>query len=303
MAKKSRTNLEASVGALEGIGNTTWFKPQGGTNVIRILPAFHVKGPHKGLFFRHLRLHRGVQIEGQDSTISCVTSFNENGICPVCSFIDHLKTTGVKADADLAKKIRPQDTFFVNLVDRATNTIKKYGMKKSMMKTLRGYLQDPDYGDITDPEEGMDVKIEKEGEGLNTRYQLKVKPKHNDIGIDDWETSMFDLWMEGEVAQTMDEKSAYELMKRGFGKTFIRSVDEPGDSDETEDGDDKGSDAPEEEEVDLDVMDRKALKAFIKEQDLDIRVTKSMSDDDIREAIEEAMDEGEEEEEEEDEDD
>lgn len=46
---------------------------------------------------------------------------------------------------------------------------------------------------------------------------------------------------------------------------------------------------PEEEEIDLDSMNRSELKTFIKERELDIKVTKGLSDDDIRLAVLEAL--------------
>ena len=52
----------------------------------------------------------------------------------------------------------------------------------------------------------------------------------------------------------------------------------------TEDEEDEETDGP-----DLAEMDRSELKALIRERELDIRVLKSMSDDDLREAIEEAL--------------
>jgi hypothetical protein len=65
-----------------------------------------------------------------------------------------------------------------------------------------------------------------------------------------------------------------------------------GDYDEAEDLDgekpEAESDDEDEDEVDLDELDRAELKKFIKEQELDISVKKSMSDDDIRKAIVEA---------------
>lgn len=57
--------------------------------------------------------------------------------------------------------------------------------------------------------------------------------------------------------------------------------DEDEDDEDVEDEDD-------EESVDLDELDRSELKAYIKENDLDVKVKKSMSDDDIRSAIKEA---------------
>lgn len=60
---------------------------------------------------------------------------------------------------------------------------------------------------------------------------------------------------------------------------------------EEEEGEDEG--------VDLDTLSRAELKKFIKDEELDVKVMKSMSDDDIRTAIVEAMPEDEEEDEEE----
>lgn len=57
--------------------------------------------------------------------------------------------------------------------------------------------------------------------------------------------------------------------------------------------------AEEDDDLDLDSMDRTALKALIKEEGLDVRVLKSMTDDDLRRAIVAAWPEDEEEDEEE----
>lgn len=69
-----------------------------------------------------------------------------------------------------------------------------------------------------------------------------------------------------------DEKPA----KKGKAK----KQPEPEDEDEDEDDDDSDSDDDE-----LDGLDRSELKKYIKENELEVTVKKSMSDDDIREAI------------------
>ena len=74
-----------------------------------------------------------------------------------------------------------------------------------------------------------------------------------------------------------------------------------------EDSDDDGDDDTDEDDDDtdggdeLDDMDRTELKAYIKENELDVKVKKAWSDDEIREAIRAAEAEGGEEEEQEDE--
>ena len=57
---------------------------------------------------------------------------------------------------------------------------------------------------------------------------------------------------------------------------------------ETEEPDEEEEDEEDTDEDSLNDMDRSALKAYIKENELDITVYKSMKDDDIREAIREA---------------
>lgn len=80
------------------------------------------------------------------------------------------------------------------------------------------------------------------------------------------------------------------------------ALDEDGDEEDLEDEDEEEEDEDEEEEGDeLDEMDRSELKAYIKENELDVSVKKSMDDDAIREAIRAAEGEEDEDEEEEDE--
>lgn len=73
--------------------------------------------------------------------------------------------------------------------------------------------------------------------------------------------------------------------------------------DEAEEEEDEEPEEEEDEGIDLSELDRVALKKLIKDNELEVRVLKSMSDDDIRQAIAEALggDEEPEDEEEEDE--
>jgi hypothetical protein len=89
-----------------------------------------------------------------------------------------------------------------------------------------------------------------------------------------------------------------------IGKYMPVTAEEPEDEEEpdTDDAEEEEAEDEDGEEVDLDSMSRKELKEFIKEEELEVRVLKSMSDDDLREAIQEAMGDDEEEEEEPDDD-
>lgn len=88
------------------------------------------------------------------------------------------------------------------------------------------------------------------------------------------------------------EDDSEEEEEKPAKKSSKKKVEEPEETDEEEETDDE--DDSEEEETDedsdeFDDMDRKELKHYIKENELEITVKKSMSDDDIRDLIREAV--------------
>lgn len=82
-----------------------------------------------------------------------------------------------------------------------------------------------------------------------------------------------------EAPQEMGSEELNNLVDAIFGADAVEVVDE------LEEGEEAEAEEEEVEEVDLEELDRKQLKAFIKDNELDIKVMKSMSDDDIRTAI------------------
>ena len=92
-----------------------------------------------------------------------------------------------------------------------------------------------------------------------------------------------------------EEDSDDEEEKKPAKKSAKKKVEEEPEDSEDEDSDEEDSedeDDSEEEETDsdeFDDMDRKELKHYIKENELEITVKKSMSDDDIRDLIREAV--------------
>jgi hypothetical protein len=82
-----------------------------------------------------------------------------------------------------------------------------------------------------------------------------------------------------------------------IGKIMPLSNDEdPGEEEEPEEAEEEAEDDEEEEELDLDSLSRTELKALIKEEELEIKVLRKHSDDDLRQLIAEAMAEEDEEE-------
>lgn len=95
------------------------------------------------------------------------------------------------------------------------------------------------------------------------------------------------------LAEEVEEEEEKAPKKSAKGK---KKEEEPEDEDEEDDDDDSDEDEEGDEEGDeFDDMDRNELKAYIKENGLEISVKKSWSDEDIREKIREAISSNEEE--------
>jgi hypothetical protein len=111
-----------------------------------------------------------------------------------------------------------------------------------------------------------------------------------------------DKYLGEEVGGTVtDDEYGGRISSKISDYFTVDALDENGDEEDLEDEDDEEEEDEDEEEGDeLDEMDRSELKAYIKENELDVSVKKSMDDDAIREAIREADEEEDDDEDEED---
>ena len=125
---------------------------------------------------------------------------------------------------------------------------------------------------------GINAKNEEDA-----REQILEILKKNEIeGMEDEELSTLIDIAEALVSDSKEDSEEDENDK------LAREVeDEDAEEDESEDDDDESEEEENVEEGgdELDNMDRSELKAYIKEHELDVKVTKKMEDDDIREAI------------------
>lgn len=217
-----KTDLESSIAGLSDVDSGDYFTTKEGKNRIRILPSWTSKGPHAGRFFFKGILHYGFKVEGRGRAFPCLIMFDEHAACPSCAFAEALKDNGSEELDKIAQRVRSKSKYYVNVLDRKNpaNKIQIYGMTRTMMRTLRGYLQDPDYGDITDPEEGRDLTIEKTGSGLATKYEIRISPKTSPIGIEDWKTQLHKL--SKVVIDPIDKKTMVKHLRTSYGKVYSK---------------------------------------------------------------------------------
>ena len=153
-AMRAKLNASKNGGKPSGKSSTMW-KPKAGDQMIRILPTAD------GDPFREFHFHYNV---GKNPGIYC-NKRNDSGECPICDFASKLWRDGVENDDSTlkneAKKLFARKRYYSPVLVRGNEAdgVKIWAYGKTAYETLLGYVLDPDYGDITDPETGTDIKL------------------------------------------------------------------------------------------------------------------------------------------------
>jgi len=150
-----------------------FWKPEPGTQVVRIVPYTHNKdNPFIELFF-HYSLG--------NKTYLSPASFGRPD--PVEEFANKLKSTGNKDEWIQGKRLEPKMRTFAPVVVRGKESegVKFWGFGKTVYQELLSVIADPDYGDITDATNGRDISIERQtpAEAGNQYGKTTVRVKPN----------------------------------------------------------------------------------------------------------------------------
>jgi hypothetical protein len=151
-----------------------------GTTTIRVMPAWS----DAGVWYQPITEHF---IARAKRTVICTEDIF--GRCPVCEHGAALQANG---DVDGAKNFRPSTKFLVNAIVLSEpngkltikDGIKMFKLPASVKSELLKYDADTDgdgWGDITDYFHGVNVKVERNGAGLNTKYSVTPLPVRVDI--------------------------------------------------------------------------------------------------------------------------
>lgn len=243
-AMKQKLDEESS-----SYSNTDYDKLQTGKNVRRVLWP---KGD-KESFFSEGMIHFGLGAEGK-SVATCPKTFGSKERCPICEYVEELQQSKSKEDRKLADNIKAKRRIYINVISREDDeeTPKVLPIGVTILKGILETICDPDYGDITDPEEGRDITITRKGQGLKTEYSVLPKPKSSEVSEtmtpEEIEEEMTDL-------DSLFVKKSYEELEAILNG-------------EEEDDEENGSD--DEEENDYDEMDLDELKDLCKERGIKV---------------------------------
>ena len=134
-----------------------FWKPQDGQQVIRIVPTAD-GDPFKDYFF-----HYNLGGENRSGILCPKKNFGDD--CPICDFKDQLwKEYNDSQDTDtlkLAKDMSPRQRFFSPVLVRGEESegVRVWGYGKEAYTALLNLVLNPEYGDITDSEDGTDLTL------------------------------------------------------------------------------------------------------------------------------------------------
>ena len=145
---KMKSKLNALQGR-DGAKNSFW-RPTDGENNIRIVPTSD-GDPFKEKWF-HYNVAKGGFL---------CPKRNFGGECPVCEFGSKLWNEGTEESKTMAKDMFAKQRFFSPVLVRGEEDegVKVWGYGKMAYQKLLNIVLDPDYGDITDADDGNDLKI------------------------------------------------------------------------------------------------------------------------------------------------
>jgi hypothetical protein len=200
-----------------------FWRPNTGLNTIRILPEV---GTMEFFFVEAGRHYVG------ETSYDC-PKLNSGGTerCPLCEVNQMLYEAGEKEEA---KKWRVGKSYLMNIVVRGKESEgpKVYSAGQIVFGQIAGLIGDPDVGDVSDIEEGFDLKLNRDGEGLDTRYTTREAKMPSPLGtpeeVEKWLGEAKDL--QAFVNERIPDYD--ELAKQSGAAVFLGMVD--GDEEEEE---------------------------------------------------------------------
>ena len=120
---------------------------------------------------------------------------------PINELIQKFKGEGTKEGYEMAKKLYPKMRSYAAVIVRGEEDqgVRLYAFGKMVYQNLLNIMLDPDYGDITDINEGHDIKVtcSKQAGKMYATTDVMPRPKSTSLGtkkqIKEWTSSIPDL--------------------------------------------------------------------------------------------------------------
>jgi hypothetical protein len=220
--------------------NTMWRPEEGTESTIRLMAY----PDNDGQPFKELMFYYNI---GNNPGLLAPYQFSKPD--PIQELITKLRDEGSKESYELAKKLYPKMRCYAPVIVRGEEEkgVRLWAFGKTVYQTLLNYMLDEDYGDITDPTEGRDVKVicTKNPGQMWTTTDVRPRGKETPLSEDQSQTKK---WMDN-IPNVNDlfELKQYEELERIINAWLN---DDEEDKEETSRGGSWGKDKPNENKKD-----------------------------------------------------
>ena len=201
--------------------NTTFikipfFKLGQGTTKVRVLPGQDPGSVDKD-FFALVYLHYKVSPTKPTVPVVCAKTKDPRNSCPICDYVKQLKDSEDPADKRQADDMGQRMKYamcVLPLEGEDRGKVQVFMAPKKIWSKIISLGGDSEYGDVTHPYEGFDLKLTKSGTGKKgTEYDAVPVRNPSPIAADKDEVeeilaNQFDLWR-FKVVPSADEVIAF----------------------------------------------------------------------------------------------
>ena len=192
-----------------------WWSIPAGMSSVRILPPWDPTGRVALPVFMHPIEFKGKDMSFTKYNWTCVNK-TANKPCPICEGLAGIAASGV----DISKWEANRRQFYFNAIvmhDPTYNQAKNEGtapgthvlMKapKTVYDWVISQITNPMIGDITNIQNGIDIYITKEGQGLGTSYNMTLSPNGRTPIPQEYLSKITDLYNMDEIFSAGFEQS------------------------------------------------------------------------------------------------
>lgn len=208
-----------------------WFRIPNGTSVLRILPPWSEKGlVALPVYYHNIELKRDTFTRWN----WCCMSKTFGKPCPICDALEKVRESGVSTNEYeantrifYANAIVMNDPTYKNGEGTKPGTHVIVKLPYSVYTWIINQITNPMVGDITSIENGIDIFITREGQGLSTRYSCTFSPNGRTPVPSDILENIDDLYNIDEIFENdyMEEDIKNLTDKLNNLATLLKSTD------------------------------------------------------------------------------
>ena len=135
---------------------------------------------------------------------------------PIQELITKLRDEGTKESYELAKKLYPKARYYAPVIVRGEEEkgVRVWSFGKTVYQSLLNVMLDEDYGDITDPTEGRDVKVMCTKQPGRMWATTEVRPRGKQSALSTQKTQMTEWTKSIPDLESMYEAKSYDALAK-----------------------------------------------------------------------------------------